>query len=670
MALDPLVLDDLDWAALTDAARRRLPAVSAGKWTLHAPVDPGVTLVELFAWLLDQRLYRMDRVPEPFFRAAVALLGEAMRPVRAARTVFKATRSDSPSYLEAGTALVNANGDPGPIFAVEEEIELLDVRRVGLRVPGGGGGASDVDHENDLLEARGVTMFSADGRGAEARIVLYLPAPPSGPTSRPFTLFLDLLAPPKVRAEWHSEAADAAPPATLTWSYSRGPALPPGSFAPPSVRDGTGGLRRPGILRLPVPSDWAPEGPPVGGLHPFAIIVRTDAATFTFPVSVRRIVPNAVIAAHRRSVSEEQSVAWLPLPGLAIDLAETSAPPIPDEVRLSIREVDGDWHDWQPVQDFARWGPEDRVCRVDRARRRITFGDGLTGRIPRPFLRAGLAPGASEPNVRVALTAGGGPTGNLDAELHFVGDVASDLSAITLVEAEGGLDAETIDDARLRISGLLERIERAVTASDHETLAEGTPGVAIARARAAIGFHPGFPCTPVPGAVTVFVVPWAPRGDAIDPDARVGSPMPDPGALGAVRARLESARTLGTEVWVCPPRYRTVRLAVRVLGDPVDPYAMRRDIDAALRRFLDPLVGGDDHAGWPFGGRIDPSVLMRESAAEVGDGEIESVAIGLDGEAPSQDCEGIALGPHDLPALADVAVAFASDRRARSGGLR
>jgi hypothetical protein len=666
MALAPLLLDDLDWAQLTDAARLRLPALSGGRWTLHAPVDPGITLVELFAWLLDQRVYFMDRVPEPLFRAAVELLGEAMRPVRAAQTVMALERGGAIHHVAAGTTLEIARAELGPVFATLEGIELLDVARIGLVVGGGGGGAA-VDRENDLREERGVALFAADGGAGEAKIVLYQPVPPAAPTARPFSLFLDLEAPPKVLPEWNPDATAVAPPAEVTWWYSRGPGSAPKRFPEAAVRDGTRGFRRGGLLRLPVLPDWAPEGPPVGGLLPFAIFARTRAATFTFPPAVRRIVPNAAITAHRRVVRESRRITdWLPLPGLALRLGETASPPIPDGVRLRIRETDGRWHRWHPVPDFARSGPAQRVFRVDRARRRIEFGDGLTGRIPRPD--PGVAPG--QPNVRMAVAVGAGAGGNVGARLTWSGDVAGDVRATTLVEAVGGLEAETIDQARVRISGLLERVERAVTAKDHVTLAEGTPGVAIARAHAAVGFHPGFPCSVVPGAVTVFVVPWAPRGEATRAEEWVGAPVPDPGALAAVRARLEQARMVGTEVWVCPPRYRTVRLSVRVLGDPVDPASARLRIDAALRRFLDPLEGGDDRSGWPFGDPIRPSVLMREAVPVVEDGEIESVAIGLDGADPSEDCEEVALGPHDLAALADVAVRFAPDRRARPGGLR
>ncbi len=667
MPLPPLVLDDLDWRRLTDAARVRIPALSAGQWTLHAPVDPGVTLIELYAWLLDQRVYWMDHVPEALFRAAVAILGEHMQPTRAARTVLALSRAGAATDVAAGTPLEIARAVAGPVFTTTEGVQLLRVLGVGVAAtPAGGGGV--VDRTHDLQQGRQVRLFGVDGAAGEARIVLRLAAAPVGAT-RPFSLFLDVLAPPQVAPQWSPDAADVSPPAALTWWYSRAGGQAPARFAAADVDDGTRGLRRAGIVRLHVPADWAPEAVDADGIGRYTLLLRTAAATFTVPPAVRAIVPDAVLARHERIVRLRLRVTgWLPLPGQSIALDASVAPPVADRVRLHVRELDGAWHRWSVVDDFARCGPADRVFRLDRARRRIEFGDGLTGRIPRPD--PGVAANAS--NVSIAVAVGGGPEGNVGSGLAWTG-VASpgaDVRATALVDALGGVDAETVDVARGRIAGLLDRVERAVTSADHETVAKATAGIAIARAHAAVGFHPGHPCLAVPGTLTVFVVPWAPRGADIDMDERVDAPWPDPGALAAVRAHLDRARMVGTEVWVCPPRYRKVRLAVRVLGDPGDAAAARERVTTALRRFLDPLEGGDDAQGWPFGDPVRPSVMMREAMTALREGEVDAVAIGLDGAAPEEDCKEVRIGPHDLVVLADVTVSFAADTRARTGGLR
>ena len=100
--------------------------------------------------------------------------------------------------------------------------------------------------------------------------------------------------------------------------------------------------------------------------------------------------------------------------------------------------------------------------------------------------------------------------------------------------------------------------------------------MAVARAHAAVGDHPGFPCTLVPGAVSVYVVPAAPRGDAgLGPAGFRAGPAPDPGLLSQVRAALGAARLLGEELFVREPRYRAARLQVEVTGTPRDPAAVR-----------------------------------------------------------------------------------------------
>ncbi|HEY9283481.1 MAG TPA: hypothetical protein VIP46_08510, partial [Pyrinomonadaceae bacterium] len=84
--LETVKLDDLTWGEMVAAVRRRVAAASAGQWTLHAPVDPGITLLELFAYLLEQRVYWMDQVPDSLVRGALSLLGERPRATQAAAT--------------------------------------------------------------------------------------------------------------------------------------------------------------------------------------------------------------------------------------------------------------------------------------------------------------------------------------------------------------------------------------------------------------------------------------------------------------------------------------------------------------------------------------------------------------------------------------------------------
>ena len=81
-----------------------IPAASGGRWTLHGPVDPGVTLLERFAWELEQRLYSAEQVTPEMVRASLRLLGVGdPAGTRCARTVLCLAGTAPPVEVLAGT---------------------------------------------------------------------------------------------------------------------------------------------------------------------------------------------------------------------------------------------------------------------------------------------------------------------------------------------------------------------------------------------------------------------------------------------------------------------------------------------------------------------------------------------------------------------------------------
>ena len=134
MALDPVVLDDLTWADFTAAALLRIPAASGGLWTLNAPVDPGITLVDLFAWLFEQRVYWMDQVSDPLTRALLNLMGITPNPAVAATTVLHVrARPNTPGTpgavtLRSGTQVQLAKSLNPPVFTTGETNHGLPAR--------------------------------------------------------------------------------------------------------------------------------------------------------------------------------------------------------------------------------------------------------------------------------------------------------------------------------------------------------------------------------------------------------------------------------------------------------------------------------------------------------------------------------------------------------------
>src|ERR1700730_3036752 len=78
-------LDDRRFQGLVDDAKR-LVQQRCPEWTDHNVSDPGVTLIETFAWMTDQVLYRLNRVPDRFYIKFLELIGVRLFPPSAART--------------------------------------------------------------------------------------------------------------------------------------------------------------------------------------------------------------------------------------------------------------------------------------------------------------------------------------------------------------------------------------------------------------------------------------------------------------------------------------------------------------------------------------------------------------------------------------------------------
>jgi predicted phage baseplate assembly protein len=86
MSIPEPILDDLRFQKdLVDEARRRIVRYSPD-WTDYNVSDPGITLIELFAWMTELITYRLNRVPEKNYARFLDLLGVRLRPARSATT--------------------------------------------------------------------------------------------------------------------------------------------------------------------------------------------------------------------------------------------------------------------------------------------------------------------------------------------------------------------------------------------------------------------------------------------------------------------------------------------------------------------------------------------------------------------------------------------------------
>ena len=138
-------LDDRTWQDLVDEARGLIPNY-APQWTDHNPSDLGITLIELFAFLVEGMTYRLNRVPDKNYIAFLNLLGITCTPPTPAVTflTFTATGDANVTVAEGQQAQAPGTENQSPIvFETDADLVVLPInlRTALLLAPPPGGGA-------------------------------------------------------------------------------------------------------------------------------------------------------------------------------------------------------------------------------------------------------------------------------------------------------------------------------------------------------------------------------------------------------------------------------------------------------------------------------------------------------------------------------------------------
>jgi hypothetical protein len=114
-------LDDLRWKDLVADGRSLIPSVAA-EWTNHNPSDPGITLIELFAYVSGTLMYQLNRITDRDTAAFLSLLnGSEWKRSKGLN------EEDSLNYLEFRESLRNS-------VSAEEKRKTVRTLRTPARV--------------------------------------------------------------------------------------------------------------------------------------------------------------------------------------------------------------------------------------------------------------------------------------------------------------------------------------------------------------------------------------------------------------------------------------------------------------------------------------------------------------------------------------------------------
>jgi predicted phage baseplate assembly protein len=727
-------LDDRKWADLVDEGRALIP-VYGPEWTDHNASDPGITLIELLAWIAEMDIYELNQVSDRDRLKFLRLVDVIPQPPQPASAVLRITLADgaTPLLLPAGVEFVNQDASPVAMrYRTCHEVTLAPGTVEALQFRNG---VAFQDLTRAWRRKSAVNPFGADPKpGMEFYIGLSKALPVDTSVEFFFTLGGD-------RSGWEDRrrileeqcARDSDCRPRLNPCYQKThdphhhedhavhtghgathkPAMPlihygvrtvweflglsggtpvwlPLDAAAKQVEDNTRSFTLSGnvVFRLPgamataqigaVPGDLsylrcrvaagsydaAPmlldaafNGVAVEQAAPYGMEFAIDAAaTITYapqgPPKPGDVTPLTMALDAKMTADRKWKIVALnfggdlakdpgfliydysaPAGGTAGKLAIEGAflgfgtgfpiqkPILPDapvereSFQLYTLEQK-QWHRWKLRYDFDASSRRDFDVQFDPSTGTVTFGDGEKGRVP-PELRAPGAPPLEQCLIFAQYRSTRAQAGNLAAgRINQLADsphnhvVLSDWSTAKAemtsianpLPAAGGAAAETLAHASGRADSLVKTSKRAVTLADYERLAMQTPGTHVARVTARANLHPSFPCLKAPGIITVIVLPFLP----------LGRPTSTPGLLATVRAYLRRRRIVGTRVEVVGPTY--LEVSVRSEVQPrsgVNKAALQNAVVAALNKFLDPLAGGPEGSGWPFGRDVYRSEIMR-----------------------------------------------------------
>ncbi|BCB88715.1 putative baseplate assembly protein [Phytohabitans suffuscus] len=597
MALPAPDLDDRRFQDLVDDAKR-LVQRRCPEWTDHNVSDPGVTLIESFAFMTEQLLYRLNRVPDRLYIKFLELIGVRLLPPSAARTpvtFWLSAPAGTTLVVDAGTSVgtVRTETQESVVFSTVEDLPLPPcalrhavtsaTETAAADGAGATGVAEAVDRDAELATGAPFPAFAEQPRTGDVLLLGLTAAVPNCAVQFDFQgevegIGVDPRDPPLVWEAWTGDG----------WSTCE-------------VTDETGGLNRSGPVVVHVPAGHQTrivEGRRAGWLRARVVAARPGQPAYSASPLVRGLsagtVGGTVEAVHAEIVGDEVLGEAEGVSGQRFTVSRVPVLHRPGFAVLEVGTDDG-WQEWTQVDNFAASGPDDRHFQLEPATGEVRFGPLVREPGNRVRRYGATPPPGAAVRMRRYLV-GGGRTGNvargalrtLKSSIPYVADVENRFPA------QGGVDGETIEEAKERGPIVLRSRGRAVTAEDYEVIArEAAPD--LARVRCLTAGEAGT----APGAIRVLVVPGAPveRGRVELEDL-----LPDTGMLHRVADRLDEVRLIGTRVLVEPPRYQGVTVVARLVARPrLDRTRVERDALDALYGFLNPLTGGPEGTGWAFG---------------------------------------------------------------------
>jgi predicted phage baseplate assembly protein len=603
-------LDDRTFQDLVDEAKKRIPYYCR-EWTDHNVSDPGITLIELFAWMIDTLLYRLNQVPDLHTINFLNLLGVRLRepaPAHAPVTFWLSEPQPFAVKIPAGTEVASTQTETerSIVFTTDADLAIHppELLQVFSRVVSPEGSKKIYRRPYSLVQLKvgllkNEPIFSSVPQVDDA---LYL--------GFANDLSHHILA---IDAVWDSAGGggvDPEKPPPHIWEASTGGAEQ--RWQPCEVAlDTTKDLNVSGRIQLHLPAMGKFEANDQTLYWVRARIVTAKSgghgevenrnAYFASPLLKQLSVSTwggTVPATHAQEVTREILGRS---DGTAGQRFQLQRHPIlrrrPGE-NLTVQPDNEPLTAWSEVPDFADSDAYSLHYTLDSVSGELRFGPAVR-RADGTIKLFSAIPSRGASLVLERYRVGGGTEGNVRA--GYLNTLKTAIPYVVKVEnrqrAEGGEDQDSLEDALIRAPALLRSRGRAVTEADFEFLAsEILPKGSRVRC---LQPRPSEAGRVAPGQVYVLVIPHV-----ADAEGYLSADQLEPGAdlLTTLNAYLDERRLLTARLTTRRPEYLGVVAKVKLREAPGANRATVRDkVLARLYRFLNPLVGWTDQKGWPFG---------------------------------------------------------------------
>ncbi|MBK8814432.1 MAG: putative baseplate assembly protein [Methylococcaceae bacterium] len=651
------VLDDRNFEQLLEEAKRRIPTFTP-EWTnFGGDSDPGITFVQLFAFLTDTLLYRANFISERNRLKFLQLLRVPLQPPAAANGIITIAFDRGPlSALPLNRGIVVSAGNVD--FLTNDGLNILPVeaqlfyKQPILETDDRYRGF--VEKYEAIRQAEELASSNSSSSGSAVRLAFYETAKMNAPSSGNPNPVLDL-----------SKAQDNALYLAL---------LAPQNIDPAAVRSVIANQ----TLSIGLAPDLSGDIKPLKPLALKSSTVQSVRILYEMPANASE---NAVVAQYLQltpmvdtDISENTGIVQVQLP----DLAQLQTWTFSDPLAEGIGDFPPRLEDDQLLDRLITW-IRIRVAKSDTtnsstANLRLTWAGINAARVYQavPVVNELLGFGSGEPDQSFGLSntpalphtisiavqdvdsgeitlwrltddllsagrndqvfdldaesgeirfgdglRGARPSGRIFASYEYgggrqgnvgIGGINSSrdfrlqggYKITNPIPTSGGDFGETIEEGERHIPLAIRHHDRLVTKDDFIDIARRTPGVDIGRVEALPLFRPTQP--PVenaPGIVTLMAVPLF---DDINPYW----PTPDRLFLRRICDYLDSRRLVTTEIYIRGPDYVPIYIAVGIkVQGGYFPDVVRQTVRDRLNGYLSALpLGGPEGLGWPLNKRL------------------------------------------------------------------